>query len=187
MMTCVVLAAGTSSRFGESKLITPIDGETLLARAVRACGTFPFVVVTNAQTMQYLNRFDVDVIENDRPELGMTHSLQLAHAHIAATHAIAVLPADLALIEPSDVAYVVAACSGVDVTYPRRSDGRPGHPVVFSAHARTGIEALAPGDTIKQLRDRQDLTHRVLVIDEPWPYLDVDRKGDLVRVRAAKR
>jgi molybdenum cofactor cytidylyltransferase len=182
-LTCVILAAGTSKRFGENKLFHRVGGETLLARAIRACGAFPAVVVANARTGASLDPSRAGFVQNERPELGMAYSLQQANERIDASHAIAVLPADLASIEPGHVAWVVAASHDADVTYPLRSDGTPGHPVVFSARARTGIEALPPGDTIKELRDRADLTRLVLTVDDAWPYLDIDLPEDVERAR----
>jgi molybdenum cofactor cytidylyltransferase len=186
-LTCVILAAGTSSRFGDDKLFHRIDGEALLARAIRACGAFATVVVAGTQTIAKLDPSRVELVPNERPELGMAYSLQRANERIEASHAIAVLPADLALIEPEHVAWVVAASHDADVTHPLRKDGTPGHPVVFSARARTRIAALPPGDTIKQLRNRAGLTRLVLAVNDAWPYLDIDQPGDLERVRKETR
>jgi molybdenum cofactor cytidylyltransferase len=182
-LTCVILAAGTSSRFGENKLLHRVGGATLLGRAIRACSAFPTMVVATPETIASFNTAGVEFVPNERPELGMAHSLQLANERIDAANAIAVLPADLALIEPEDVAHVVAASLNADLTYPQRNDGTPGHPVVFSARARLGIASLPAGDTIKQLRNRADLSRRVLDIEEAWPYLDIDTPADLGRVR----
>jgi molybdenum cofactor cytidylyltransferase len=176
--TCVVLAAGLSSRFGGEKLTHAPGGfgaPTLLQRAIRACERFPTVVVISPRLHGLLTQHAaVKAVVNDRPELGMAHSLQLADAEIDRRLAIAVLPADLALIEPRDVAAIVAASHGVDVVYPRRADGTPGHPVIFSPHARTRISSLPPGDTIRDLRDHPELTRLVPAIESPWPYTDID-------------
>jgi molybdenum cofactor cytidylyltransferase len=182
-LTCVILAAGTSSRFGDDKLFHRVGGEALLARAIRACGAFATVVVAGTHTIAKLDSSRVELVPNERPELGMAYSLQRANERIEASHAIAVLPADLALIEPEHVAWVVAASHEADVTHPLRHDGTPGHPVVFSARARSGIATLPPGDTIKQLRDRADLTRIVIAVDDAWPYLDIDLPADVERAR----
>jgi molybdenum cofactor cytidylyltransferase len=180
-VTCVVLAAGESRRFGRNKLVDDAGGETLLRRAVRCAGAFALVVVASPENARYLTGSTAHVVLNDRPDLGMAYSLQLADAAIDADRAIAVVPADLALIEPEHVAAAIAAADA-DVTYPQRSDGTPGHPVVFSPRARSGIAGLPAGDTIKRLRDRPDLTRRILAIEEPWPYLDVDEPLDQERI-----
>lgn len=173
-LTCVVLAAGRSTRFGGNKLLYEANGMTLLERALAACGTFPCVAVCSPEVLPQAAARGVRAIRNERPEFGMTHSLQLAHAGIESDHAIAVLPADLALIDAPHVAAIVERSAGFDVTFPARAEGTPGHPVVFSAFARDGIPALPQGDTIRLLRDRADLRRLVVRIDEPWPYEDVD-------------
>jgi molybdenum cofactor cytidylyltransferase len=177
-VVCVVLAAGISRRFGSNKLLRPIGGETLLQRAVRACGTFPVVVVASAENAATIDPQRTIIVVNEAPSLGMAHSLKLANDAIDASHAIAVLPADLAFIEPENVAFLVESAGDADVTYPRRRDGAPGHPVIFSAQARRAIAMLPNGDTIRTLRDRSDLSRRIVPVEEPWPYLDIDVRSD---------
>jgi CTP:molybdopterin cytidylyltransferase MocA len=188
-VTCVVLAAGSPSRFGKDALCAPLGahGTTLLERALRACSAFPTVVVCSRALRSRILSNVGTVVLNDRPELGMARSLKLANERIDPSHSIVVLPADLAHVEPRHVAAVVAASDGVDVLYPRRADGTPGHPVVFSPHARKGIAALPDGDTIGTLRDRSDLTRLVPAIESAWPYLDDDRESDLRFMKAARR
>jgi molybdenum cofactor cytidylyltransferase len=174
-VTCVVLAAGRSSRFGSNKLLHRwSDGDTLLARALRACGDFPVVAVCSSAVADALAPGRITIVTNDRPDRGMAHSLRLANARIDANRSMAVLPADLALIERDHVARVVDALGSADIVYPVRSDGTPGHPVVFSARARSFIDELPDGDTIRLLRDRPELERTTLAIEEAWPYADID-------------
>jgi len=179
-VTVVILAAGRSRRFGSDKLLRRLaDGDTLLQRAIRARGDFDAVVVASPPLRDLAVATRVCVIVNGEPERGMAHSLRLADARIDRAHAIAVLPADLLLIEPRHLASVAGAAAGVDVTHPASSGGVPGHPVVFSARARGLIAQLADREPIATIRDRADLTRRVIRIDEDWPYRDVDTPGDL--------
>jgi molybdenum cofactor cytidylyltransferase len=186
VISALILAAGASSRFGRNKLLCSIGGETLLARAVRACAALPTGVVCSPLLEEHLDERVVRVVLNDQPDLGMGHSVQLANACVDSAHSIAVVPADLALIEPEHVARVIAASLGVDVTYPQDGDRTPGHPVIFSPRARAGIPALSAGDTIRRLRDRESLTRRILRIEESWPYLGVDRASDLELISGAR-
>lgn len=119
------------------------------------------------------------VVVNDEPERGITQSLRLANAQIPREHSIAVLPADLLHIDADRLAYVVEQARDVDVAFPVREDGTPGHPVVFSAAARRYIDELPDGDTLRMLREREGLTRRGITIDEEWPYRDVDVESDL--------
>ena len=179
-VSCVILAAGASARFEGNKLTHPLaQGGTLLDRAVRACGSSPTVVVCPASLREQLDATRVTIVVNEEPALGMAHSLQLANRVIDSDRSIAVLVADLLLIESKDVDGLIAAAGGADVTFPQREDGTPGHPVIFSPRARDEIEKLPPGDTIRLLRDNQHLLRRVIPIEQSWPYHDVDYNEDL--------
>jgi molybdenum cofactor cytidylyltransferase len=180
-VTCVILAAGLSRRFGSNKLLqTGRGGLTLLERAVRACGDYPTVVVTLQEVAYALSDSHAQVIVNAEPDRGMTHSLQLADAAVNPSHALAVLPADLALVEPQDVRDIIERCHDADVVYPVSPLGVPGHPVLFSPRARAGIAALPDGDTIHDLRDAPNLRRRTVERAQRAHYADVDTPADLV-------
>jgi len=178
-LTIVVLAAGRSSRFGSNKLLCEIGGDTLLDRALRACGSYRALVVASTEVADAVAAAGKPFVINDAPERGMAHSLRLANALIDDASPIALLPADLLYVTDAGVASIVDRSRDVDVTNPVRADGTPGHPVVFSAAARRYIDELPDGDTIRQLRDHPGLTRRTVLIDEEWPYKDVDVVSDL--------
>ena len=187
MIEFAILAAGVSLRFGRNKLTLEFDGETLLERAIRACGENPIAVVCSPDLAAALASKGLTTIVNDRPERGMAYSLRLANARVAPQMRLAVLPADLALIEPEHVAGLVALSEGFDVTFPRRANGTPGHPVIFSPAARERMAELPDGDTIRRLRDCAQLSRNVIRVEQPWPYLDVDRESDLPHVAAERQ
>ncbi len=152
---------------------------TLLERAVAACAQYERIVVCSPAAIATSALRGSITILNEYPERGMSYSLQLANSIADVTHRIAVLPADLALIEPQHVRSIVEASGSADVTFPLRTDGTPGHPVIFSTRARAGIAALGYGSAISALRDRADLTRSPVPIDQAWPYRDVDYESDL--------
>jgi molybdenum cofactor cytidylyltransferase len=182
-VTCVILAAGLSRRFGSNKLLErDAYGVMLVERALEACSDFPVVAVTLRETAGVLRDLDVSIVLNPEPDRGMSHSLKLANATIDPTHAIAVLPADLALISPEDVRAIVSGLGAADVAYPVR-DGVAGHPVVFGPRARARIPELHDGDTISDLRDAEELSRTVVSYDGSGPFADVDTPADLVDLR----
>jgi molybdenum cofactor cytidylyltransferase len=181
-VACVVLAAGSSRRFGANKLLHLTRGISLLERAIRACSGFPTIIVASTETAAHVDAGRTEVVINDEPDLGMSYSLQRANERVKTSHSIVVLPADLAMIESSHVASI-AAVADADVTYPKRADGTPGHPVIFSPRARALIAQLPAGDTIRTLRDRSDLSRHIVCVEEPWPYLDIDLPSDEEFVR----
>lgn len=179
-VTVVILAAGESKRFGSQKLVHVLpEGDTLLSRAIAARGTHEAVVVTSSALREHAASLGARVVVNDEPARGMSHSLRLANAAIDATHKLAVLPADLVLIDAARVDEIVAEAARSDVTYPMRGDATPGHPVVFSTRARAYIEELRDNEPIARVREHQDLTRSTIAIEAAWPYRDVDTPGDL--------
>jgi len=182
-ITCIILAAGLSRRFGSNKLLErTAGGETLLERALRACDGFPAVAVTLGETDAALRGTRVRTVRNHAPDLGMSHSLKLAHAVVDPSHAIAVLPADLACITADDVRAIAGALDDHDVVFPVDGGGVPGHPVVFSPRARAYICELHDGDTIRELRDRSGLRRRAIVRDSNGPFVDVDTPSDMLEL-----
>jgi molybdenum cofactor cytidylyltransferase len=180
MFTVVVLAAGESKRFGSQKLLHRLGAnDTLFERAMRACGAFDSVVICSEATLPVAKTFHARAIVNREPQRGMVHSLRLANAQIDAERPILVLPADLLLIEAHHIESVAAIASEEDVIYPVRADGTPGHPVYFSARARRLIDSLGDNEPIAHLRDHRALRSRTVVVEEPWPYRDVDEPSDL--------
>lgn len=177
-MTIVILAAGRAARMGRQKLLLPIEGETLIARAVAAAAGWPTVVVAGAEVARALGGAAVRVVRNDAPELGMRRSLALADASIDPTEPIAVFPADLPDCDRTTLARVIDAYDPtVDVVFPRRGE-RAGHPVVFGPDARAKIAALADGDTLRLLRDDPTLRRRTVEVTGDAAFTDIDTPAD---------
>lgn len=180
MLTVVILAAGQSKRFGSQKLLHRLEeNDTLFERAMRAAGPFDTVVVCSEATLPVAEELHARAVLNREPERGMAHSLRLANAAIDPEGPILVLPADLLLIEPQHVADIAALAEALDVVYPVRADGTPGHPVYFSARARALIARLGDNEPIAKLRDHPELARRAVAIEDSWPYADVDDPSDL--------
>ena len=73
---------------GRQKLLEPIDGRSLIQRALDASAAWPTVVVASDAVAAALAaapaRTGLRVVRNDEPERGMNHSLALADAAIDA-------------------------------------------------------------------------------------------------------
>ncbi|MGD0966667.1 MAG: NTP transferase domain-containing protein [Candidatus Aquilonibacter sp.] len=180
MLTVVILAAGLSSRFGSQKLLHKLEeNDTLFERAIRAAGTFDTVVVCSEPMLPLARTLRTRAVLNWEPKRGMAYSLRLANGAVDRDRPILVLPADLLMVEQRHIANVAAQAGDVDVVYPVRSDGTPGHPVYFSARARARISQLKDNEPIAALRDHPELTRRTIAIEEDWPYRDVDEPSDL--------
>ena len=104
---CLVMAAGSGSRFGRNKLEVVIDGKTLLRRALEAVPREEFACVT--VVTQYdgaaalAEEFGFAVVRNDRPEDGLSRTVRLGTEAMAGCGAIMYQVADQPLLEKDTV------------------------------------------------------------------------------------
>lgn len=182
-LVCAILAAGRSSRMGAQKLTVPLDGFTLLERALAAASDHPAVVVVGpglAGTVR--TRAGLRVVINAEPERGMTRSLALADAAVPdRTAALAVLLADTPFVDATLLERVAGALGDADVAFPVRPDGQPGHPVVFGPRPRAALAAWPEGDSLRGLRDDPRWRRVKVEVDGDAPFLDIDSPADLER------
>ena len=170
----VILAAGTSSRMGAQKLLMPFRGRPLIEHAIAAVQGWRPLVVAGAEVFEFLaGRDDVELVHNDEPARGMSHSLRLASNALADEVAMIVLLGDKPLITPALIDAVVAAAGDADVAYPARDD-EPGHPVWISRRARRRIAELPDGDTLRLLREQPGLALRAVDTEDEGAFFDVD-------------
>ncbi|MGE4323517.1 MAG: nucleotidyltransferase family protein [Sphingobium sp.] len=90
-IAAVLLAAGTSSRFGdEDKLMAPLGGKPLIAHVLETVASMAFaelVAVVRPETLapvvhRKLDRRGYTLIVNDRPEEGISGSIVRAVRHV---------------------------------------------------------------------------------------------------------
>src|SRR5262245_31480960 len=108
-VAAVVLAAGASTRMGVNKLLLRIDGETLVARAVRcaaAAGLDPIVVVLAHEAekvREALAGIACRTVVNDRHRSGQATSFRAGIGALEDAPAAVVLLADMPYVTPEMV------------------------------------------------------------------------------------
>lgn len=145
----VLLAGGTSSRFGEAnKLLAELDGEPLVRRAARTlldAGLNEVIAVVGHEAeavRSALSDLDVRIVANPDYEVGLSTSVSrgVAAASEAGADAAVFLPGDMPLVDPATVSLVVDAYrAGLATALAAACDGRRGNPVLFD---RRHFEAL---------------------------------------------
>jgi molybdopterin-guanine dinucleotide biosynthesis protein A len=122
MSTVAVMAGGKSSRMGRDKLLVDLNGETLVARAVREFGgAFDTVLLSVAGTKKY----DVpaepveDVFKGCGP-LGGLHAVLLR----TEDEGVFLVAADMPFATAEAALKVVSACGGAEICVPAWEDGR---------------------------------------------------------------
>jgi molybdenum cofactor cytidylyltransferase len=188
----VVLAAGSSTRMGANKLLIELDGEALVARAVRraAAAALDPVVVVLGHESDRVERALVGVpcrpVLNERHRSGQGSSFRFGIASVPeSASAAVVLLADMPMVTAEMIAAVVNLYRAT------------GAPLVLSEYA--GVSApptlydrslfleIAAGEGCgRQIVDR----HRGEARSVAWPaegLADLDEPGDLERFRADER
>jgi nicotine blue oxidoreductase len=186
-----ILAAGSATRMGYDKAVTPLAGRSPLARLNATLGDRNALVVTNAELREACARQAPGrrVLVNERPERGMTSSLRTADRAIDSQDTIAVLLADKPLVTEATLALGEAriADGTADVVYPVNAGGTPGHPVWFGPRARALLAELSDGDTLHRLRDDPTLVRATIAVDDTGAFCDLNTPRDWESAEKALR
>jgi len=182
-LAAIVLAAGSSTRFGGDKLSASFHGEPLLSHAIRAAQAAPVdevLVVTRPDlpASQWPGKPAVRMIAVSSSEL--SESLKAGISAAGKFDGAFIFLGDMPLV-PTEIAARLAACLGDSYAALPRHDGQPGHPVLLSARACADVARLEGDEGAgRLLRQRED------VIFVEWTddriHLDVDRRADLARL-----
>ncbi len=187
-MEAIVLAAGLATRMGEIKPLTPVDGEPALARIlrrIRAAGIGrPIVVLGTGSARTIATAVDLTecaVVENDRPEAGMSRSLRLGlDAVSAGASGVLVFHADMPFVRTETIRAVLrAAENGASIAAPLHA-GRRGFPVFFHREHFPGLREALSGDAGGRAYIEAHRTELTTVdTDDPGSVHDIDRPADL--------
>jgi len=182
----VVLAAGTGSRFGGTKQLARVDGRPLVLHAITALrdgGVDEIVVVTghDADEVEAILPEDVRAVRNPSYRDGQATSLAAAlHALDPATEAAVVLMADQPGVTGHDVSTLIAGFRSTRARIVRlRYSNGPG-PALLSreVHAEAGHLHGDVGARVL-IASHPDWVEEVTV-ERPAPP-DIDLPGDLPR------
>jgi molybdenum cofactor cytidylyltransferase len=187
----VLLAAGTSSRFGEeNKLLAPLGGDPLVTHAARTLAAAPLnrllaVVGHEADAVRAaVERVGgFDVVENPAHEDGQATTVATAVEALAGVDAAVFALGDMPRFDPGTVAALVDAYrAGVGTALAAAHDGRRGNPVLFDAThfpALAGVEGDVGGRAVLLTADDAALVET----GDPGVHVDVDTPGDLAALR----
>jgi len=195
-LAAVVLAAGQARRFGRTKQLVAIHGESLVTRAVRGALASPAVLVLvvvghDAARVRAVLPDETRLIVVDNPAYrdGQGGSLRRAAAavreRLGAAY-LAVLLADMPRVTGEHLVRVHAALvdarrEGAPYRAARaihEPSGLPGHPVVFAPEALDALCRLPDRDDApRNLLRALDVLH--VPFDDDGVIFDIDRPGDV--------
>jgi CTP:molybdopterin cytidylyltransferase MocA len=183
----VVLAAGESGRMGFDKTTTRLGETTPLERIAHALGKRRTILVVPTRLRAFASEMmpHAEVVTNDEPRRGMTHSLRIGLSAVPTSEPFGVLLGDMPAMTEATIAQTEALLGdGIDVAFPVRADGVPGHPVLFSARSRAVVDSLREGDTLRHARDDASLVRATWICTGASAFLDLDVPAEWEAFRA---
>ena len=182
----ILLAAGSSQRFGAHKLLHLIDGVPMALKSAitlqSALGAIFVGMRPQDALAPTLFGHGLNVILCDRAVEGMGGTLaQVVAAAPADASGYIIALADMPFIHVDSIRAVAAALQGGAKLAAPTYRGQRGHPVGLAASYRAELLALK-GDAGARDIIRRDAAHLQLVdVDDPGVLWDVDTQADLQR------
>jgi molybdenum cofactor cytidylyltransferase len=186
MTGAIILAAGSSSRMGQSKQMLDIDGQPLLRKTVAEvldAGIDRTVVVLGANEAQHVSLLDglnVEIVYNASWVKGMGTSIRTgveALTKYAAVSSILILVCDQPLLTSQIISNVVAKFNSSRKPIVASSyRGVPGVPVLFDRSYFERLKQLPDDQGAKKLilQNRDDIE----LVSFPGGEIDLDTMAD---------
>jgi molybdenum cofactor cytidylyltransferase len=187
LIACILLAAGSASRFGSQKLLAPlVDGRRLVEAAAAnliAAGAESVVAVARRDSMltNVLEACGCRVVINERAEQGMGTSIAAGVAATPDASGWLIVLGDMPSIHVDTIAAIVAAlCRGARIAIPVMA-GRRGHPVGFSADYLARLRSLSGDIGAREIIKADAAFVEEINVQDAGIFADVDTPEDLNR------
>ena len=142
----IVLAAGSSERFGADKRLVDINGQPMIVTALQpylAQLQSVYVILRPNDPVLAVLPTEICVIEAPDAHLGMGHSLAAAAEQLPDLDWILVGLADMPWISAKTIAQIVRRINNLENAIVRPSyGGRSGHPVAFTSNYLDELKTL---------------------------------------------
>ena len=163
----VILAAGSSQRFGADKRLADLDGQPMILRTLEPYQGLVqsiYVVLRPDDPIYNVLPRAIQVIEAPDAYLGMGHSLAAAAEYLTQVNWMLVGLADMPWINPDTIAQIVTRVSQEENAIVRPIyQERSGHPVAFTANFLTELKSLSGDVGAKEVISR----HGERLVDLP--------------------
>ena len=185
MITCILLAAGSASRFGSQKLLARLaDGRSVVEASVAnllaaSAGNVVAVTRRDPGLIQALTACGCRVVINDRADEGIGSSIAAGVAASSDASGWLIVLADMPSIRAETIAAVAGALrGGARIVVPVMA-GRRGHPVGFSARYGMELQALTGDTGARQILSIDAALVEAISVDDAGIFADIDTPADL--------
>ncbi len=193
MVSCVLLAAGLSSRMeGKNKLLMPLEGKIILAHtleALLASEADEVVVVLGYQfkEIQFFldsNNYPVKTVHNKGFATGMTSSIKVGVEKVSPeADGIMICLADMPFIKPNEYNQIIkgfnhAKQSNPDAIVIPCYQGKRGNPVIFSTTYKPEILSHEKMEGCKGLIKGHPQNVTEINLDSNFITMDIDTKEE---------
>lgn len=191
-ITGILLAAGSSRRFGSNKLVVPLpDGTPLVLAVVRRLQLVvnAVIVVVHPQDQvlpELLATENVQVVICQNADAGMGASLAAGVAASGDARGWIIVLADMPAIQISTLQRVAQALDNGAVLAAPYHAGQRGHPVGFRSSVRDELLTLSGEAGAREILTRHAAAVVRLDVDDAGILLDIDTPADLAAWQAGK-
>ena len=143
----VLLAAGRSERFGSNKLLADFCGRPLVCRTLEVAqmvsAEMQCVIVSDDEVAALARAYGFEVIRNDSPQRGQSHSIHLGVEAVQEMDAVLLLVCDQPGLTRESLERLVAAFAAADKGIAcLRDETHMGNPAIFSRRYFVQLLAL---------------------------------------------
>ncbi len=176
MISCILLAAGLSSRFGFPKALARLSGENIIGhiqKTLTASAIDEIIVVLGAEVdlikSHLLNHSKVRFVYNKDYNLGQTSSIQCAVRQISKeSRGMMLWPVDYPFIKTETVNLLMEVFKeNPSVVLVPAYESRRGHPPIFAATLYQEILGLDHTQGVNSLYQKDPARVKTFAVDDP--------------------
>ena len=192
MITCMVLSAGLSRRFGSPKALARINGDTVIGRIQKVLinsqvDEILFVLGAHAELIKpsLLNHTKVKSVYNKDYNLGQTSSFQTGLRTISEeTQGVLLLPVDFAWVSMAAIDEIIGYFrEHTPLVILPSFNGKLGHPPLFSSQLKEEFLKLDPEDGLNTVVRVHKDEIVILPLADPGILKTFNTKKEFNRIR----
>ncbi len=180
----LVLAAGFSRRYGDSKLDAPLaDGRPMVEHTLDAIATTfeQILIVTRPDSGLKLAKWPVTLCEG--ADQGMGASLAWGISRLPAWDGCLICLADMPFVQASTYRLLAEQLTPANIVIPTQ-DGRRGNPVGFGRRFFAELAELDGERGGREIIAGHPTDVEEIAVEDPAIFMDIDTPADLSRFRS---